>query len=579
MIPHQPAREAPAPSLFHTDKPSPCQPAAPDEPVLNVRNIQGNILAGFNKDYQTLIFLQITDVEQFRQWLKDLTPFVATTAEVLAFNRLFKEIRTRRGDSRTVQATWMNLAISYRGLYKLAPREAEKFTDPAFRAGLRQRSEDLGDPIRGEGSPKTWVVGGTEETEADVVLIFAADDRDDLFAEVERIEDSIYAARTPDGQPVRCGVRIIHKQHGAVLPQPLTGHEQFGFLDGVSQPGLRGRTSPDPHSVFTPRQNPNNPDQGKPGQDLLWPGEFIFGYPGQDPDAPDITVKGPNSLHPDGKPVAPDWAQDGSYLVFRRLRQDVPGFHRFLAEEGERLGLGAGLFGAKVVGRWKSGAPVMRAPEHDDPALAGNDCVNNFFEFASEEEAGQEAQPPAQKADCLCPADTPEAEPDDVGTTCPFAAHIRKAYPRNDHGTLSPEIGEVTTQTHRLLRRGIPFGPPFPPNPAPDLKDSGDRGLLFLAYQTSIEEQFEFVQTQWANNPDFKDKPEHGELRSGFDLIIGQNGQGDRERTFVLPLKGKDGKIHREMVKTTVDWVIPTGGGYFFAPSISALEKIAKKEV
>lgn len=583
MIPHQPAREAPSVSLFHTTHPSPCQPAVPHEPVLDVGNIQGNILAGFSKDFQTLLFLQITSVEQFRQWLKELTPFVATTAEVLAFNRLFKEIRTRRGDSRTVQATWMNLAISFHGLKKLKAEGFEKFTDPAFRKGLYERSKSLGDPIHGEGSPATWVVGGSEEDEADVVLIFAADDRDDLFAEVERIEDSIYAARTPDGKPLRCGVQIIHKQQGAVLPQPLTGHEHFGFLDGVSQPGLRGRISQDPHDVFTPRQNPNDPDQGKPGQDLLWPGEFLFGYPGQDPTAKDFTVEGPNSLHPDGKPVAPEWAKDGSYLVFRRLRQDVPGFHDFLKEKGAELGLDPDLFGAKVVGRWQSGAPVMRAPQHDEPAIGGNDCINNFFEFHQEDGGGAAAvQAPATKtetASCLCPADTPPAKPDDAGTTCPFAAHIRKAYPRNDEGTLSKKIGEPDTQTHRLLRRGIPFGPPFPPNPGPDLKDSGDRGLLFLCYQTSIEDQFEFVQTQWANNPDFKDKPEHGELRSGYDLIIGQNGDGDRERTFVLPLAGPDGQVHRHMVKARKDWVIPTGGGYFFSPSISALKKMARKEI
>ena len=576
MIPHQPAREAPSPALFEAAS-SPCKPAAPEEPVLDVRNIQGNILAGFNKDFQTLIFLRITHPEEFKVWLKELTPFVATTSEVLAFNRLFKEIRSRRGESRTVQSTWMNLAFSFHGLKKLT-HDAEKFTDPAFRDGLRRRSRNLGDPTHGEGSPETWVVGGSEETEADVVLIFGADDRNDLFAEVERIEDSIYAARTPDGRPLRCGVRIIHKQHGAVLPQPLTGHEHFGFLDGVSQPGLRGRVSHDPHDVFTPRQNPNDPDQGKPGQDLLWPGEFIFGYPGQDPKAADITVKGPDSLHPDGTPVAPDWAKDGSYLVFRRLRQDVPGFHGFLAQEGAHLGLDPALFGAKVVGRWMSGAPILRAPEHDDPAIAGDDCVNNFFEFHQEEDDDAEAaHPPVEKASCLCPADTPPAKPDDVGTTCPFAAHIRKAYPRNDEGTLDPSIGEVTTQTHRLLRRGIPFGPPFPPNPGPDLKDSGDRGLLFLAYQTSIEEQFEFVQTQWANNPDFKDVPVGGELRSGYDLIIGQNGNAgeNRERTFVLPLE-QGGAVQRQMVKAKVDWVVPTGGGYFFAPSISALKRLAK---
>jgi Dyp-type peroxidase family len=576
MIASTPAREAPHPSL--EAGPDPCHPDAHHEPRLHIRNIQGNILAGFNKDFQTLLFLQITDAGQFREWLKELSRFVATTEEVLAFNRLFKEIRDRRkADSRTVQATWMNLAISYKGLETLKVQGREGFTDPAFREGLAKRSALLGDPIHGEGSPQSWVIG-SPDSEADVVLIFASDDKDDLAAEVSRIEDSIFSSRTHDGKPFRRGVRILYKQHGATLPPPLTGHEHFGFLDGVSQPGLRGRVSHEPWDVLTPRQNPNDPEQGKPGQDLLWPGEFVFGYSGQNPKAKDITEEGPNSLCPDGTPVAPDWAEDGSYLVFRRLRQDVPGFHGFVRRQAAELGLGADLLGAKLVGRWKSGAPILRAPDHDDPDIAGNDCINNDFEFAPKIE-GAAAIAAGGPAECQCPPNTP-APPDPEGLECPFAGHIRKAYPRNDTGTLSSEIGEVTTQTHRLLRRGIPFGAPYPIDPPPHHNDSGDRGLLFLAYQTSIKEQFEFVQTQWCNNPEFKDRSDHGELRSGHDLIIGQNGSDpSRKRRLVLPFRDKEGKIRRKVIETTQDWVIPTGGGYFFAPSISTLHRIAYSHI
>src|SRR5438552_5152666 len=267
MIARHPVREAPFPALDRAGF-SAAQPDAGTEDVVDIRNIQGNILAGFNKDFQTLLFLRIVHADEFREWLKDLVPFVATTAEVLAFNRLFKEIRSRRkSDSRTVQATWMNLAFSAAGLRKLAPRETTKFKDAAFQQGLRARSVRLDDPTSGEGSRDQWLVGGPAN-EADVMLVFGADDRDDLFAEVARIEDSIFAARTADGRPLRCGVEIIFKQHGAVLPEPLTGHEHFGFLDGVSQPGLRGRISDDVDDVLTLRQNPANPDQGNAGQDL-----------------------------------------------------------------------------------------------------------------------------------------------------------------------------------------------------------------------------------------------------------------------------------------------------------------------
>ncbi|HEX8274088.1 MAG TPA: Dyp-type peroxidase [Longimicrobiaceae bacterium] len=576
IIQRYPAREAPFPEAPASDA---CAPAT-DEDVLNVGNVQGNILAGFNKDHQVLMFLRITDAGQFRVWLAELTPFVATTEEVLAFNRLFKQLRTRRGDSKVLQVTWMNIAFSFAGLGKLAPRSVEEFRDEAFRDGMAARSTDLGDPAEGEGSTGQWLVGG-EDNAADVVLIFAGDDRDDVLAEVSRIETSIFSGRTPDGRPMRCGVEIVFRQEGATLPSPLTGHEHFGFLDGVSQPGLRGRTSDDPHSVLTLRQNPADPGQGKPGQDLLWPGEFVFGYPGQDPA--DMNRRGENSLSSGGRRVAPEWAQDGAYLVFRRLRQDVPGFRSFLREEAARLGVTPTLLGAKVVGRYPSGAPIMltgdlSAETPYSHRLGGDDCRNNAFEFGGVGTESGSAEEPAEGAPrldgggggpgCGCPAPD-EADPDPAGLVCPFAAHIRKAYPRDDRGTISPELNENTTQTHRLLRRGIPFGPPYPLDPPPDLADSGERGLLFLAYQTSIVEQFEFVQKAWANNPEFKDVSEGGALRSGFDLIIGQNGGGTRE--FVLPLEGRP----PEVVRADATWVTPTGGGYFFSPSLQALHGLA----
>jgi Dyp-type peroxidase family len=577
----QPVRETPAPPPSVDDAPDPTWPNVSNEDVLRVDNIQGNIIAGFNKDQQTLIFLRFRrdgdtakHVNDFRQWLAIFTPFIATADEVLQFNRLFKRIRTRRKrETSAVQATWINIAFSFAAL-KLLNKEAEKFTDAAFRQGMAARAvSELNDPAdeNHEGNPKNWVLGGTDN-EADVVIIVASDDPNDLAATVSRIEQSIYGGRTFDGLPLNSGVHICYKQEGATLPPPLTGHEHFGWLDGVSQPGLRGRISDKENDVLTLRQNPTDPNQGKPGQDLLWPGEFVFGYAGQDPTAKDITVKGPDSLKhgPDGKQAGPDWAKDGSYLVIRRLRQDVAGFHAFLEAMAKQTNSDAHTIGAKLVGRWKSGAPIMRNPEHDDPLHGADDCTNNNFEFASEAESDEK---PAAKVpwEGQCPV-SEEAKPDETGAVCSFASHIRKAYPRNDEGTLDESIGEVTTQTHRLLRRGIPFGAPFFAPTSPGQKDSGNRGLVFAAYQTSFVEQFEFVMQSWVNNPEFKDKSKDGKVISGHDLIIGQsNGSGgDRTRSCPIRVAGKE----HEIIAPT-DWVIPTGGGYFFAPSISALELLA----
>jgi deferrochelatase/peroxidase EfeB len=148
---------------------------------------------------------------------------------------------------------------------------------------------------------------------------------------------------------------------------------------------------------------------------------------------------------------------------------------------------------------------------------------------------------------------------------CPFAGHIRKAYPRDDVSSnpKNSSPNEADTETHRLLRRGIPFGDPFDPTVIPD---DGNRGLLFLAYQTSIVKQFEFVTTQWVNNPSFKDPG------SGHDPILGQsNKNGCRERSFTLKLRNGE----EQTIRLEKDFVIPTGGGYFFAPSISAMDKLS----
>lgn len=418
-----PVREAPF-SLLRSDGPDATRPAVRDEPILAVGNIQGNLI-GFNKDHQTLLFLKIVSASDCKRWLNDLAPFIATAEEVLAFNRLFKSMRLRRKrETRAIQATWINIAFSYHGLSQLSP-EAAKFQDASFRAGLAAQSASLGDPTNPdqEGCAKNWGVGGPD-SEADIVLIVASDDADELRAEVARLEDTIYAQRTAGGLPERSGVQVIYKQHGATLPPPYTGHEHFGTVDGTSQPALRGRLSEDETDVLTLRQNPKNRDQGKPGQDLVWPGEFVFGYPGQDPQG--IDQYQPGAVTEAG----PAWGNDGSFLVIRRLRQDVPLFSQFLQTGSSQAGIDAKVFAAKCVGRWPSGAPILRATEGDNAALGDDDCANNNFEF---QKATDPIHHSFNQSDLDCHDETfaPSAG-DQSGQKCPFGSHIRKVYPRDD---------------------------------------------------------------------------------------------------------------------------------------------------
>ena len=608
-----PVRETPA-QLLVADSHDPARQTVFNEPVLNIRNIQGSIVPGFSKSHRILLFLRVNQIDIFRQWLKLQIPFIATADEVLAFNKLFKESRHRRKREGTVKATWLGISLSY-GILKSLNAGTKKFTDEAFVQGLLPRSKSLGDPVTGPFSPEHWLVGGPGN-QAHVMMMIEADDRADMLDELTRIEQSINLANFEGGCEPKPAIQILFADEGANLPGPLSGHEHFGFLDGVSQPGLRGRLSQNPSDVLTLRQNPNKrdqtedptkpagpankikPAQGKPGQDLLYPGEFIFGYPRQIPvedDSADGLNPNPgmNSLLTlDGKSAAaPDWAKDGSFIVYRRLRQDVGGFHRFLHDvakanhvEDPHSASAARLVGSKLVGRWPSGAPVQRVPFDEDPDLANDDCKNNNFEFQGD------TDPIIPKPDdfnaCKDNGPSPQSVADPDGARCPFSAHIRKAYPRDDSAKTpppsDPTLGEAATQTHRLLRRGLPYGAPSASSPDAPVKDDIDRGLQFLAYQTSIENQFEFVIKNWVNAPDFKEpinpSPDGTPANQGggHDPILGQNGKlgEDRARFFTLTIPDpKDGtKVRAVRLETKQDWVMPTAGGYFFTPSIEALE-------
>ena len=530
------------------------QPVTIEEPILDTYDIQGNSLGGFNKDHEMLIFFKMTQVAAAKKWLRSIEPFIATAAEVIAFNQLFKTTRRRRhGEEGTVRSTFINIGFTFEGLKKLTP-DADQFTDAAFKEGLHNRSASLGDPTdpKAAGHQSQWVIGVAHNV-PDGVLIVASDDPSHLATTVKELEKNFGP-----------GLKVMVKQRGETLPGALAGHEHFGFKDGISQPGIRGRLPQSPHEFLTKREDPEDPNKGKPGQDLIHAGEFIFGYPTQigqpDPDREGLNLNlGETAI------AGPAWAKNGSYLVFRRLRQDVKGFHAFVKSAAAVLsqsnpafaGMTKEKFGAKLVGRWASGAPIVNNPDRDNP----NDANELNFEFEDE---------------------------DAQGLRCPFAGHIRKTYPRDtERGSF---VNESATQTHRLLRRGIPFGKPMSSGCPVSLKrlrslfsdwmaslagtdtmggnKMSDRGLLFLAYQTSIERQFEFVTNFWVNNPDFSDSG------NGHDPILGQSQDPTtRDRSIVLQAENP---ANNATVKLPKDWVIPTGGGYFFTPSIQGLKHLAK---
>jgi Dyp-type peroxidase family len=520
-------------------------PGAEPEPVYDAKkrgNIQGNIIPGFNKDHQHFLFFRLGSRARTKQWLRWIAPWITSMEEVLAFVRAHRALRLKLGVREPPMcAAWVNIAFSYRAVRRLVgTADADAFGDQSFRQGLGARSTYLGDPTRRQhpGHTSKWVVGGPRK-EADILVIVAADDSEDLETLVEAIKH-----RADD-----LNIPLLFEQRGDTLPGNLRGHEHFGFKDGISQPGVRGKVSTAPGDFITPRYiDPADPRArffAKPGQLLVWPGEFLLGEPRQQTE----------HLYNSAPAAAnfPRWAALGSYLVSRRLRQDVPAFWKFVVRAASGLGIPPQRFASQLVGRWPSGAPIMRTPAADNAALADDVWANNHFIFDDNTRPSQLRPIPGYGGDTFSPA-----AQDLLGAVCPHFAHIRKTNPRD----IATDLGKPhDTMMRMILRRGIPFGKPIVGLRRPP---SGlvrqERGLMFVCYGSTIEDQFELITRRWSNAPI---QPNFG----GHDPIIGQSDRrGARERFIDVPTPGGPRRI-----KIEDEWVIPTGGGYFFAPPIEAI--------
>lgn len=518
------------------------------EPLLDWNDIQGNTLGGFNKDHQTLLGVTFEgDQKAAKSFLSWVAPRITDLEEVLGFKA---ERRARLAKSNLTEdamvATWSALAFSFGGL-SILTSDAALFTDTEFREGLAKSSSRLGDP---QGSPLSWKIG--QEGQVPDALLIVASDRDSEREQL--VEEVIYQASIS-------GVSINYKEDGHDLSfysdadhhQYPSGREHFGFKDGISQPGIRGILPVGPYltpRVAIPWDDGSGPEYAATGKPLVCVGQFLLGYAQQIDTFPRqagpiaILGNGPNA-------IAPAWAKNGSFLVFRRLAQNVQGFRIFVnsqADAAKQPLLGPDRLAALLVGRWPSGAPVVRSPLVDKPSQADS-SVANAFAFGSE--------------------NTNLNLPDDTdGKICPVAAHIRKVNPRDqdtDQGAAS------ATLMRRILRRGLPYGPPLPPGQT--ATDGMDRGLLFLSYQSSIAQQFEFLASQWMNSSQLPTNPSAYPDGLGFDMLVGQN-PVDRERFAYLRLPTGDVKISTT-ASAIKEWVTATGGGYFFAPSLSAIRWLA----
>jgi Dyp-type peroxidase family len=430
-------------------------------------DVQGNILRGYRSNAAAYVFLSVHDAAEAKAWLADLAAQV-TTANV-------------KPPQRT-----LNLAVTYPGLRALGlpPRSLASFPE-AFRDGMAKRSALLGDA--GDNAPGRWHAPFREKDDLHLMVLIAGQDADSVSQRVEELQQGLWQAGLHEVAPPLNAHRLDDD------------HEHFGYKDGMSQPGVLGV-----HEEGGVGEGALQDGRWRP----LQPGEFLLGLPDEDGGPPVL-------------PDPPELGQGGSYLVLRKLQQDVAEFRRLLSATARRLGVSDDTVAAKLMGRWRDGTPLTLRPEGPDPALAGDKRANNRFTFTS----------------------------DTDGFRCPVGAHIRRANPRGSLG-----FGGLLERRHRIIRRGMPYGPPLPEGAEDDHRD---RGLVFACYQADIERQFEFIQAHWLGDGNAF------ALGTDRDPLIGDPGDGSRR----LRIEGQPPRFVDALQQT----VRVRGGAYFLVPGISAL--------
>jgi Dyp-type peroxidase family len=500
---------------------------------LDLGQIQGLVLNGYRHHTSAAYAVfEITDGARARRWLGECVPRLQ-----------FGEYRrTARDKPPFINDVCVNLALTHPGLRALGlhPIALNGFSLP-FQEGLADdnRARRLGDD--GPSHPSQWAWGRAGQPVHGLLAAFGLRCTPDGYAEL-RAE---LASHLKEANGVRPVVVL------ETSPQdPVLRKEHFGFRDGIANPELASLAR-------------------LQSSDVIADGEVLLGYKNSyghfpmSPEVPAETDRAGVLQTAADRPTRKDFGQNGSYLVFRQLAQDVRAFWRYVYEAKNGVpGVAEGRAGAewlasRLVGRWPNGTPVTRYPR--EPGPLQSDDENRFLYH--------------QKGD--------QKTGDGFGTRCPIGSHIRRTNPR-DTTLPVPHDVELSgapddpavwpaqlklVQAHRILRRGRIYGLPFDAEFDPDrLRDADDRerGLYFLCFNANLSRQFEFVQSNWAVNPTFA-----GLSRDPDPLLGAKRASPFSASDFTMP--GCPTRRIHDLPRV----VEVRGGAYFFMPSRAALEYLA----
>ena len=399
----------------------------------------------------------------------------------------------------------LNIGITWSGLVALGIEErvpALSFESfGAFTDGAPRRAESVGET--GLSSPDNWIDGFRNGHDHVLVTLHAISPE-----ALNDYSDRLRAWFTEGNafQEIWCqdGMALMEVQNGQPVP---TSKVHFGYTDGITYPTIRG--GPEEY----------RPDHQQPCEPWL----FVLRE-----DAENYMVPEPRKL-----------GLNGSFAVFKKAETDVVGFENFLQSNKDKID--PELLAAKMLGRWRNGVPLALSPDTDSPAGGIPPEQLNNFEYVDADGSG-----------------------DPKGICCPVGAHIRRVNPRGQ-----PVQGQGlpggSNNSHRLIRRGLPYGPAYDPRQP---YDGIERGMLFHFINANIENQYEFVLRQWVNDSEFA-----GAVRlppKSKDPLIGT--QKPAESIFVIPQA--DGGPPIEVTGLS-SFVTTKAAAYLFLPSITAIKFIA----
>jgi Dyp-type peroxidase family len=431
----------------------------------------------------------------------------------------------------------VSIAFTYDGLAALeVPQRSLRSFPVEFAQGMRARAREyLID--RGASDPDGWEeVWRTDAVHVWVSMQAVQPD------ELERLQAFVLNCAKANG------VELVGLQESAALQTTpgggFTSKEHFGYTDGISDPeidgsgwpGIRGR------GKWDEKRNDWVP---------LAPGEFVLGYR----DEAGELAKGP---------VPVGLGRNGTFMVYRKLHQNIGKFRRFLRSEGAAFPGGPEFLAAKLMGRWRNGTPLMASP---DPLPNGGSLPEVPQPALADFRYGDDAE----------------------GGRCPMGAHIRRANPRDSLG-----FHGVLVDQRRIVRRGVPYGEWIPEDTPLEQVDALDQfdegsgagskgndpqssrhGAIFMVINASIERQFEFVQREWMNyGNDFRqgnDRDPIAGTRTGYDRMVIQGSVHPRtnEREDAIEIRAP------HICRGLEQFVVTRGGAYFFMPGLTALRLLA----